>query len=106
MVTVIDAVERVNGKGENFVSLILSGGIEMVKSSNGKFYATTRKTSVPCTLDQKIAKSMIGTKMPGSIVKKPCEPYNYTTPKGEEIELSFTYEYAEHSANMEESVFA
>lgn len=106
MVTVIDAVVRTNGKGENFVSLILSGGIEMVKSANGKFYATARKTSVPCTLGLPIAKSMVGTKMPGSIVKQPCEPYNYTTPKGEEIELSFTYEYVEHSQSMEESVFS
>jgi hypothetical protein len=106
MVTIIDAVERINGKGEKFISLILSGGIEMVKSANGKFYATTRKSSVPCTLDLLTAKTMIGTKMAGSITKRPCAPYVYVTPKGEEVQLSFTYEYTETSSDLEESVFS
>jgi hypothetical protein len=106
MVHVIDAVERTNGKGEKFISLILSGGIEFVKSAANKFYATVRKTSIPCTLDLKHAKSMIGSKMPGSIIKRPCEEYEYTTPKGEQIVLNFTYEYSEQSDNMEENVFS
>ena len=107
MVQIIDVVERTNNKGEKFNSFIISGGVEMIKSSSsGKFYATTRKTSIPCTLDAKLAKSMIGTKMPGSIIKRPCEEYEYTTPKGEQIVLNFTYEYSEASDNMEENVFS
>ncbi|MGE0567071.1 MAG: hypothetical protein AB7O73_03915 [Bacteroidia bacterium] len=106
MITIIDAVERSNSNGEKFVSLILTGGLEMVKSASGKFYATARKASVPCTLELKVAKTMIGTKMPGNIVKRPCEPYIYTTPKGEEIELSFTYEYTETNSELEEALFS
>lgn len=105
MITVIDAVERKNGNGETFTALILSGGVEMVKSQAGKFYATTRKASVPSTLSLQHAKATIGQKMPGTIIRKPCEPYLYTTEKGEVVELAFTYEYSEQSNNLEEAVF-
>jgi hypothetical protein len=104
MITIIDAVERKNSKGETFTSLILSGGVEMVKSQNNKFYATVRKCSVPSTLDLPVAKSMIGEKMSGSIIKKPCEPYIYTTPKGEDIELEFTYEFVQETSNYAETI--
>lgn len=106
MVTIIDAVQRKNSANETFTALIISGGVEMVKSQKGKFYATTRKASVPSTLELKLAKSMIGEKMPGTIIKKPCDPYLFTTDKGETIELDFTYEYSEQSANLEEAVFS
>lgn len=105
MVTVIDAVERKNSKGETFTALILTGGVEMVKSQNGKFYATVRKASVPSTLEQSLAKRMIGQKMPGLIIKKPCEPYPYKTQSGEEIEIDFTYEYSAEAGSVEESIF-
>lgn len=106
MITIIDAVERKNSKQESFVALILSGNVEMVRSQNGKFYATTRKASVPSTLSLDLAKKMVGQKMNGQIIKKPCEPYMYTTDKGEEIELDFTYEYTDEAANLTEEVFS
>lgn len=105
MVTVIDAVERKNSTGEVFTAFILTGGVEMIKSQKGKFYATVRKASVPSTLTLAIAKKLIGQQMPGSIIKQPCEPYPYKTQSGEEIELCFTYEYSEQATSMEESVF-
>lgn len=105
MVTVIGAVERKNSQGETFTVLILTGGVEMVKSQKGKFYATVRRASVPCTLGLELAKQMVGQRMPGSIIKKLCEPYGYITPEGVEIELNFTYEYSEAATSMEESVF-
>ena len=105
MVTVIDAKERKNSDGETFTALILTGGVEMVKSQKGKFYATTRKASVPCTMEFAIAKKMIGQQMEGSIIKKLCEPYMYKTQTGEEIEIDFTYEYSAEAGSIEESVF-
>ncbi|HWY11171.1 MAG TPA: hypothetical protein VN026_07600 [Bacteroidia bacterium] len=106
MITIISAVERKNSKEETFVALILSGDVEMVKSQKGKFYATTRKASVPSTLTLELAKKMIGQRMNGQIVKKPCEPYLYATDKGEEIELDFTYEYIDNPENLTEEVFS
>jgi len=105
MVTITDAVERKNSLGETFTALILTGGVEMVKSQKGKFYATAKKASVPCTLELQVAKAMVGSKMPGSIVKRTCEPYMYKTQTGEEIEIDFTYEYSEDSTSVEESIF-
>ena len=105
MVTVIEAVERKNSNGDKFTALILTGGVEMVKSQKGKHYATVRKASVPSTIDLQIAKRLIGQQMPGSIVKKICEPYKYKTQGGEEIEIDFTYEYNEAATSIEESVF-
>ena len=105
MVTIIDAVQRKNSNGEAFTALILSGGVEMVKSQKGKFYATTRKASVPSTMDISIAKQMVGQRLGGSILKKVCEPYLFKTQGGETIELDFTYEYSDEATSMEESVF-
>ncbi len=105
MVTVIEAVERKNSNGDAFTALILTGGVEMVKSQKGKYYATARKASVPSTIDLNIAKRMVGQQMPGSIIKKLCDPYKYKTQSGEEIEIDFTYEYNEVATSIEESVF-
>jgi len=105
MITIVSAVQRKNSKGETFTALILSGGIEICKSQKGKFYATARKASVPCTLELAVAKQMIGQKMPGSILKKQCEPYPFKTQTGEVIEIDFTYEYNEEATSLEESVF-
>ncbi len=106
MIILSDVVERKNQQGESFIALIVHGGIEFVKSQAGKFYATVRKASIPSTLDLQQAKSMIGQKMPGNIIKVPCEPYSYQTPKGEEIELDFTYEYTDNANNLTETVFS
>jgi hypothetical protein len=105
MITIIDCAERKNQQGETFVALILSGGVEFVKSKQGKFYATSRKASIPSTLDLKLAKLMIGQQMPGTIVRKPVEPYLFTTATGEQVELDFTYEYSEQASNFTETVF-
>ncbi len=105
MVTVIDALERANSQNEKFTALILSGGLELVKSEkSGRFYATVRKASIPSTLDFEHAKSLIGSKIPGTIKRVPCEPYSYVTESGEEILLEFTYEYVEDESNVAETV--
>jgi hypothetical protein len=106
MIIISDVAERKNSKGENFVALILTGSVEMIKSKiGGKFYATVRKASVPSTLSLKLAKQVIGTRIQGMIVKKPCTPYMFKTQSGEEIELDWTYEYTDDAANLTEEVF-
>ena len=105
MITIIDAVERKNSKGETFVSLILSGGIEFVKSKAGKFYGTVRKASIPSTLKLEHAKQIIGEKINGMIVKVPCPPYMFKTQSGEEIQLDWNYQYTDEAASFSEEVF-
>lgn len=107
MVTITQAVIRKNSKNEEFVSLILTSGVEMVKAkSTNKFYATVRTASVPSTLSLELAKEMVGQKLNGMIVKKPCDPYMYKTHSGDEIELTWSYVYTDDAESLSEEVFS
>ena len=75
--------------GDSYVSLILSGDLEMVQSTEtGNFYATTRKASMSCTFDEGTAALMIGKELDGSIVKSEVESYDYQLDSGETIEMT------------------
>lgn len=105
MVKVIGVEVRKNSQGEEFTSLTVMGGLEMVKSEKtGKFYATARKCSIPSTFDRTTAKSFIGSNMPGTVEKVECEPYPFTMKGGEVIQLSHTYAYNPTPATTEEVV--
>ena len=106
MVTVIQVLQVENSEGETFVSLILQGGITMIQSkSSGKFYATSKRTRIAATFDYETAKHMIGEKIPGSIQKVPCEPYEYNVPNSEEVvTLDFTYQFVSESSKFNSPV--
>jgi hypothetical protein len=107
MVLVSDFAVRKNNTGEQFVALILTGGLELVKSvKTGRHYGTVRKTSIPSTLDEQTAKMLVGSKLPGEIIRVPCEPYEYTTTDGSKIMLDFEYSYVDSSSNVEEKLFS
>jgi len=99
MVTICNVVKRQNSDGEDFISLVISGGIEMVQSKmSGRFYATSRTTSIPSTFDEDFASTLIGQQIPGKIVRKECEDYQYTIPDSDEvITLGHTYEFVPES---------
>lgn len=79
MVIIIDYSLRTNQEGKEFFALILNGGIELVKSKEtGRYYATSKKASIPSTFDEGTCKSLIGQSFPGSIKKVECEPYELT----------------------------
>lgn len=61
MVRIVNYVERHNALGESFYTLILQGGIEMVKSNtNGRFRATAKRASDTSTFNEAACKSLIG----------------------------------------------
>ena len=95
MVTIVNFKQHKNNDGNQFFTLTLRGGIEMVKSSTtGRYYATVRETSVTTTFDEATCKSLLGTQMAGLIRKTPCEPYEYTIEDtGEVITLDYNYQY-------------
>jgi hypothetical protein len=79
MVTITNYSERTRKDGTTFIALELTGGVELVQSNNtGKFYATVRKTSIPSTFDESIAKGLIGTQMKGDVVRVQVDPYEFT----------------------------
>lgn len=95
MVQVIgyDLVEKENG--DEFLLLVLQGGIEAVKSeTTGKMYFTARTVKVPATFDEETCKSIIGSQFDGTIMKVPSDSYQYTIKEtGEVVELKHRYEY-------------
>lgn len=66
MVTVSDYAIRQNAAGENFVALILTGHLELVKSqTTGNFYATSKKWTISSTFNEPTAQALIGKQIPG-----------------------------------------
>ena len=67
----------------------------MIQSqSNGRFYATVCTCNVSSTFDEAIAKRIAGQSISGSIVRVPCEEYEYTVPgTGEVVKLGYTWDY-------------
>lgn len=108
MVTVVEcAVRQTKDGGRSFVALILQGGLHLAQSKQtGNFYATVKKCSIPSTFDEVTAKSMIGEKIPGSVQKTSCEPYDFVNKEtGEIIRLDYRWAYVPEGATIEEAVF-
>ena len=109
MVTIIDYKKRLNAEEKPFISLVVQGDVELVKSAKtGKFYATAKKCSIVSTFDENTCKTLVGKQMPGNIVKVDSEPYVYEIPGsgGETITLNYQYQYAPVNGQTEEAVFS
>jgi hypothetical protein len=53
-----------------------------------------RKCSIPSTFDEVVAKSLIGTTMPGQIVRISVDPYEYLNQRtGEVMKLQHSFAY-------------
>lgn len=107
MVQVVGHAIRQTKDGREFIALILQGGLCMVQSKQtGNFYATVKKCSIPSTFDEATAKGMLGEKIPGSVQKTACEPYDYTVEDtGEILHLNYRWAYVPEGATIEEAVF-
>ncbi len=103
MVTVKEFKTRQNRDGEDFLVLVLQGGVTPVKSKEtGRMYFTAKTFTVSTTFDEDTCKQLIGSQFPGEIVKVDTDPYEYTVEEtGEVIELSHRWEYQD---NLDESL--
>ncbi len=107
MVTIIGVEKRKNKtKKEEFNVMILQGDVEVVLSkTTGRPYLTARKTSIPCTFDEKLAQNLIGVSLPGTIERKECDPYEFMIPNTKKkITLTHTFLYSPTPATVEEVV--
>ena len=95
MVTIIATEKRMSATGKEFNVMVLQGDIEVaVSKETGKPYLTARKTSIPCTFDESIAKTLIGQQLPGGIERIEVKPYEFVVPSTEKkIKLSHSYQY-------------
>jgi len=106
MVTIIGTEKRKTKTGTDFLVMILQGDIEIaVSKETGKPYLTARKTSIPCTFDEAVAKTLIGQQLPGGIEKVEVKPYEFIVPStGKKIKLSHSYQYSKEPATVMEVV--
>ncbi|WP_438423022.1 hypothetical protein [Aquimarina macrocephali] len=101
MVTVSDYKKRTTQEGDEFLVLILQGGVEAVKSNTtGKMYFTAKQCSVPTTFDEPTCQSIIGSQFPGTIQKVECDPYEYTTESGDTMTLEHRWQYVDNTEEM------
>lgn len=95
MVTVSGYAIRERKDGSTFVSLELTGGLEIVQSSNtGRMYATVRKCYLPATFDEDVARMLVGTQLDGEILRVQVDPYEFVNQRtGEVMTLTHSYAY-------------
>ncbi len=95
MVTISNFYEVEKKDGTKFISLELTGSAELIQSQNtGKWYATVRKCRIPSTFDANIAKTMIGQRIEGEVVKVIVDPYEFINKRtGEVMRLVHSYAY-------------
>jgi hypothetical protein len=95
MVQVTNFHEVETKDGKTFISLELTGGLELIQSqTTGKIYATVRKCRIPSTFDANIAKMMVGTQLDGDVVRVETDPYDYVNKRtGEIMTLQHSYAY-------------
>jgi len=107
MVTICDYALRTNKEGKDFYALILQGGISMVQSKQtGNYYVTAKKCSIGSTFDEATCKASIGEKLPGSIQKQTCDPYDYVAKEtGEILQLTHRWVYLPEGATIEEAIW-
>lgn len=102
MVKIIDFKTYQNDDGEDYNMLILQSGIQSVKSQeSGRIYFTTCTARVPCTFNDEMCKSLLGTELPGRIEKVETEPYDFSIPHSDEVvQLSHRFEYISEQAEV------
>lgn len=102
-VTVTGYQKKKNSEGGSFFVLQIEGGVNITKSeTSGNYFATTMKTNIVASMDEVSCKALIGSELPGTVIKKEVAPYSYTIPSsGEEVMLNYKYEYVAEEEELE-----
>lgn len=108
MVRIIDYKTRLSSAGEPYMVLIVQGGIALVKSKEtGMYYATSKKSGIPCTFDEATCKNLIGQELDGTIERVDCEPYDFVNENtGETIRLDHRWVFVKQGDTVENAVKA
>lgn len=109
MVRIIGFKQREKEDGTPFFILELQGGVEMsLSKETGQYYATAKKAYVTSTFDEQTCRALIGSEMPGTIIKKEVEPFTYVVKEtGEELVLNHRWVFVpehEETTKHEEAV--
>ncbi len=109
MVTIINYKKSETKDGKEFFGLELQGGAEAVQSQKtNRFYMTARTCLIPSTFDEQTCKRLVGTTIPGTILKMPSDPYEYSMKETNEVvTLNHRWEYqpVEMTTNLKDDLF-
>ena len=93
MVQVLGVVERTSAAGNTFRVVLVGGDVQVVFSEEGNPRFDAVKTGIPSNLPIEALQALIGSKLPGKIVKQECEPYTFIGNDGTEITLDYRWQY-------------
>ena len=106
MVTITGLEKRKTADGKEFNVINLQGSVEVVVSkATGKPYLTARKTSIPCTFDEVMAKTLIGQTLPGEIERIETDEYEFLVPgTKKKLKLTHSFRYSAEPVSITEVV--
>jgi hypothetical protein len=106
MVTIVGLEKRKAADGKEFNVMSLQGSVVVaISKATGKPYLTARKSSIPCTFDEILAKSLIGQSLPGEIERVEVDEYEFVVPgTKKKIKLNHSYRYSAEPASVDEVV--
>ena len=93
MVQVLEVVERTSSTGNTFRVVIVGSDAQVVFSKDGNPRVDAVKSGIPSNLPIEALQALIGSKLPGKIVKQECEPYTFTGSDGEDVTLDYRWQY-------------
>jgi hypothetical protein len=106
MVTIVGLEKRKAADGKEFNVMNLQGSVVVaISKATGKPYLTARKSSIPCTFDEVLAKALIGQSLPGEIERIEVEEYEFSVPgTKKKIKLNHSYRYSAEPITITEVV--
>jgi len=106
MVTIVGLEKRKSADGKEFNVMSLQGSVVVaISKTTGKPYLTARKSSIPCTFDEVLAKSLIGQSLPGEIERIEVDEYEFVVPgTKKKIKLNHSYRYSADPVSITEVV--
>jgi hypothetical protein len=106
MVTIVGLEKRKAADGKEFNVRNLQGGVVVaISKATGKPYLTARKSSIPCTFDEVLAKALIGQSLPGVIERIEVDEYEFLVPgTKKKITLNHSYRYSAEPITITEVV--
>src|ERR1035437_3809197 len=106
MVTIVGLTKRKAADGKEFNIMSLQGNVVVaISKATGKPYLTARKSSIPCTFDEILAKTLIGQSLPGEIERVEVDEYEFAIPgTKKKIKLNHSFRYSAEPATVSEVV--
>ena len=105
MVTIV-GLEKKAADGKEFNVISLQGSVVVaISKATGKPYLTARKSSIPCTFDEVLAKSLVGQSLPGEIERIEVDEYEFLVPgTKKKIKLNHSCRYSTEPTTITEVV--